>query len=88
MKKIILGKKLIDLDKCQRIYSDGAFSSRGVDVYCTKKKTLIAVPWSRWQGEDPRPYILEVKDFLEFRHDYRVLKALEVAGIELAESDI
>lgn len=70
------------------IYDDGNFSSRGVSVFVTPKRKLIAVPWSKWQGEDPEPHEIDVNEFLHFPHSGRVLNALEKADFKLDVEEI
>jgi hypothetical protein len=75
--RTLFNGRIFDTEKLQKIYSDGRFSSRGVDVYITANKQLLALPWSRWQGDCPDAYLLEVEDFLKFPHPDRVLAAVE-----------
>jgi len=88
MKKIRVRKSdgtivIVDLEKCKCIYEDGAWSSRGVDVYVTPKKKLICIPWSKWQGDDPYASFISVSEFLKYPHFSRVETGLEIAEIDL-----
>ena len=69
------------------VYSDGAFSSRGLDVYMTAKKNFICVPWSKWQGERPKAYRMKVEELMALRHEGRLLAGLKEVGYEIPISE-
>ena len=84
---IRLDWKFYDTEKWKLIYSNGRHSDRGVDIYQTTLKTLVAVPWSKWQGEDPAPYLITTQDLKALPHADRVAEALEKMGIDYLEKE-
>ena len=49
------------------IYESPDNKDRGFRVYVSPKKTLICVPWSLWEAENPAPYKITVEQYLKMR---------------------
>jgi len=82
--------KILNLDICEELYSDGSFrGSRGVRLLRTEKGTLIWESWTNWQGEDDSYNIITVDEAIaqlaECAHPDRVAKAMDALGVELEE---
>lgn len=89
-RRVAVDGKLLDLDSCQELYSDGTFhGSRGVRLLRTEKGTLIWESWTNWQGEDDSYTIIStdeaVAQLAECAHPDRVAEAMEALGVELQE---
>jgi len=85
---LIDGKKF-DTEKADLLYSDGAFSNTGIDLYKTKSGKLIQVNWSNWQGSHDGCYYncfeitgIQFIDLMksETQHPERAMDALKKAG--------
>jgi len=85
------GKKLdLDSSEWELIYSDGRWSSRGVNLYFRKKDNkFILENWTNWQGENSTIELLDSKGVLEFLtnepHPARANETIEQLGLKIEE---
>lgn len=81
---LIDGKKF-DTGKADLLYSDGAFSNTGTDIYKTKSGKFVQVGWSKWQGSHDECFEISGTQFIdlmksETQHPERAMDALKKAG--------
>lgn len=83
-----INNKKVDLDSSEwnRIYKDGQWSDRGINLFWRKKDdSFIFESWSNWQGKHNKVEIITRQDAIEFllredHHPQRVNDAFNLIG--------